>query len=65
MHLRHDGMRPELLAEAHEAGFRVRVYTVNQPELMVPYRELGLCGVITDHPPLFLDDPDWGAWARS
>ena len=64
MHIRHDGLRPQLLAEVREAGFRVRVFTVNQPELMVPYRELGLTGVITDHPPLFLEDADWAAWAR-
>ncbi len=64
LHLRFNTLRPDLLAEAREAGFRVRVYTVNQPELMVPFRDLGLSGVITDHPPLFLGDPDWAAWAR-
>jgi hypothetical protein len=30
---------------------------------MEPFRAAGLTGVITDHPPLFLDDPAWAAWA--
>lgn len=64
LHLRYDGLRPELLAEAREAGFRVRVFTVNQPELIEPFRDLGLSGVITDHPPVFLEDAAWAAWAR-
>jgi glycerophosphoryl diester phosphodiesterase len=63
LHLRVDGMRQDLLLAAYASGLRVRVFTVNRPEVMVPYRELGLTGVITDHPPLFLRDPSWAAWA--
>lgn len=65
LHLQFDKLHARLLAEARDAGFRVRVYTINRPELMVPFRKQGLTGVITDHPPLFLDDPDWAEWAGS
>jgi glycerophosphoryl diester phosphodiesterase len=63
LHVRHDKLTARVLAEAQEAGIQVRVYTINQPELMVPFRGQGLTGVITDHPPLFLDDPAWADWA--
>ncbi len=65
LHLQFDKLTPKLLAEARGAGFRVRVYTINQPELMAPFRDLGLTSVITDHPSLFLDDPAWAAWSAS
>jgi glycerophosphoryl diester phosphodiesterase len=64
LHLDFRHLDRDLLSQARASGFRVRVYTVNDPALMVPFREQGLTGVITDHPPLFLDDPDWAAWAR-
>jgi glycerophosphoryl diester phosphodiesterase len=63
LHVQFDKLTPKVLAEARDAGLRVRVYTINQPELMVPFRGQGLTGVITDHPPLFLDDAAWAAWA--
>jgi glycerophosphoryl diester phosphodiesterase len=63
LHLQFDKLTPKVLAEARDAGLRVRVYTVNEPERMVRFRGQGLTSVITDHPPLFLDDPDWAAWA--
>lgn len=65
LHLDYTYLRQSLLTEARSFGFRVRVYTINQPELMEPFRGHGLTGVITDHPPLFLQDPDWAAWART
>lgn len=64
LHLDFTHLRQSLLSEARAFGFRVRVYTINQPELMEPFRELGLTGVITDHPPLFLEDAAWADWAR-
>lgn len=64
LHLDYKCLTQSLLAEAQAAGFRVRVYTINEPALMAPFRDAGLTGVITDHPPLFLDDPAWAAWAR-
>lgn len=64
LHLHHEFLSQSLLSEAQGFDFRVRVFTVNNPALMVPFREFGLTGVITDHPPLFLDAPDWESWAR-
>lgn len=64
LHLDHRYLRKSLLSEACSLGLRVRVYTINEPELIEPFRPLGLTGVITDHPPLFLHDPGWADWAR-
>ena len=64
LHLDYKCLTPGLLADARAAGFRVRVYTINEPARMAPFRDAGLTGVITDHPPLFLDEPAWAAWAR-
>ena len=63
LHVELEALDAALLARARAEGFHVRVYTVNEPERVAPFREAGLTGVITDHPPLFLDDPDWAAWA--
>ncbi len=63
LHIQHQYLTREILAQARAQGFHVRVYTVNEPPRMEPFRAAGLTGVITDHPPLFLDDPAWAAWA--
>lgn len=63
LHIWHECLRADLLARAARLGIAVRVYTVNDPALVAPYRGRGLAGVITDHPPLFLGDPAWAAWA--
>jgi len=63
LHIRHEYLTRDILAQARADGFRVRVYTVNEPPRMEPFRAAGLTGVITNHPPLFLDDPAWAAWA--
>jgi len=63
LHIRHQYLTREILAGARAQGFHVRVYTVNDPPRMEPFRAAGLSGVFTDHPPLFLDDPAWAAWA--
>lgn len=55
-------LRPVLLEEAAAHRIEVRVYTCNDPDRLAPFRA-GLTGVITDHPPLFLDRPDWADWA--
>ena len=65
LHLDFRHLDPSLLADARSAGFRVRVYTVNDPGLIDPFRDSGLTGVITDHPPLFLGDRPWAEWART
>ena len=54
-----------ILAEASSFGIDVRVYTINKPGLMTPFRDRGLTGVITDHPPYFTSRPDWAAWAKT
>lgn len=64
LHLDWRHLSQSLLREARRHGIDVRVYTANQPKLMAPFREMGLTGIITDHPPLYLDDPDWGAWTQ-
>ena len=63
LHIRHECLTREILAGARAHGVHVRVYVINEPPRMEPFRAAGLAGVITDHPPLFLDDPAWAAWA--
>ena len=63
IHLHYPQLSQSLLQEATSFGFDVRVYTVNEVNVMAPFRSLGLTSVMTDHPPMFLDDPDWAAWA--
>lgn len=65
LHLNFRHLRQSLLADAERHGADVRVFTINQPDLMETFRDLGLTGVITDHPPLFLDRDDWARWAAS
>ncbi len=65
LHLRFEHLSQSLLTEATSYGFDVRVFTINEPGLMEPFRDGGLTGVITDHPPLFLDDDAWAAWGQS
>jgi glycerophosphoryl diester phosphodiesterase len=65
LHIWHEFLTGEILAQARQYGFHVRVFTIDQPPLMEPFRAAGLTGVITNHPPLFLDDPDWAAWAEA
>jgi glycerophosphoryl diester phosphodiesterase len=63
LHIRHNHLSADILAQARRHGFHVRVFTINDPALMEPFRTTGLTGVITDHPPLFLDSPVWAGWA--
>ncbi|MEM0923778.1 MAG: glycerophosphodiester phosphodiesterase family protein [Pseudomonadota bacterium] len=63
VHLEFRHLSEEVLRGAERAGLDVRVYTINRPDVVAPFREIGLTGVITDHPPLFLDEPDWRDWA--
>jgi len=65
LHLHFAHLSQSLLTEARRHRLDVRVYTVNRADLMVPFRGLGLTGIITDHPPLFLDDPGWAGWAAA
>jgi glycerophosphoryl diester phosphodiesterase len=65
LHIWHECLTGDILAQARELGFHVRVYTIDEPLRMEPFRAAGLTGVITNHPPQFLDDPDWAAWAAT
>lgn len=65
LHIDHRHLDTAILARARTEGFRVRVYTINEPARVARWRTAGLTGVITDHPPLFLDDPSWAAWAAT
>ena len=65
LHLHYSHLSQSLLREAEAQGIDVRVFTVNKPEILVPFRNLPLTGIITDHPPLYLSDPDWAAWTRT
>ena len=59
LHIHFTQISQSLLTEARSFGFDVRVYTINQPDLMAHFRDHGLTSVITDHPPLYLEQPDW------
>jgi glycerophosphoryl diester phosphodiesterase len=65
LHIWHEFLTGEILALAREHGFHVRVFTIDEPPRIEPFREIGLTGVITNHPPLFLSDPAWAAWAEA
>ncbi|MEM6676740.1 MAG: glycerophosphodiester phosphodiesterase family protein [Pseudomonadota bacterium] len=60
LHLEYREATPELVAEAHEAGLALRVFTANDPAHVAPLRAAGLDAVVTDFPERFLRDPDWG-----
>ncbi|GAA2109381.1 glycerophosphodiester phosphodiesterase family protein [Actinomadura alba] len=43
-------VRPELIGEAHRLGLAVTVWTVNEPAEMARLIEMGVDGIVTDHP---------------
>ncbi len=51
----HGSITPERLAAFQEAGMRVNVYTVNNPEDMARLARMGVDGIITDYPDVCLD----------
>lgn len=65
VHLNFRHIRQSLVIEAKACGIDTRVFTINDPPLMEKFRDHGLTGVITDHPPLFLENPDWQEWIAS
>lgn len=46
---------PALVQRAHDAGLKVSVWTVNEPEEMLRLRSMGVDSIITDFPALALD----------
>lgn len=65
VHIDYLYLSQSMLQEATSYGFDLRVFTVNDLRVMAPFRPLGLTSVITDHPPMFLDDPGWAEWATT
>ncbi|MEM6496201.1 MAG: glycerophosphodiester phosphodiesterase family protein [Pseudomonadota bacterium] len=63
VHMNYRNLNAKLLESVCGRGLDLRVYTINEPVLMAPFREKGLTGVITDHPPLFQDLNDWRTWS--
>lgn len=45
-----EDLTPEALRRAHELGLDVVVWTVNEPDDMVALIDMGVDGIITDHP---------------
>ncbi len=67
LHVWREYISEDLIRTAVRIGVHLRVYTVNDPAEMAPYRDLPageMGGIITDHPPAFLEDPDWARWAQ-
>ncbi|MEM9139444.1 MAG: glycerophosphodiester phosphodiesterase family protein [Pseudomonadota bacterium] len=64
LHLHFTHLSESLLKDARRAQLDVRVFTINEAGLLVAFRDMGLTGVMTDHPPIFLGDPGWAAWAE-
>ena len=50
LHLLHEQLTTDVLSQAQKHGFHTRVFTVNEPARMEPFRVTGLTGVITNHP---------------
>lgn len=47
----HGSLTAAALAEAHRLGLRVQVWTVNEPEDMARFIDMGVDGITTDYPP--------------
>jgi glycerophosphoryl diester phosphodiesterase len=54
-HPNHEGLRAEDVEQAHAAGHRVNVWTVNDAADITQMTQLGVDGIITDHPDRVLD----------
>jgi len=64
LHVRFDYLTSGLIAAARRRGMDIRTFTVNDPIAVTPFREYGISGVITDHPPFYLEDADWRTWGE-
>ena len=45
-------LNEEVIKDLHQRGILVVPWTVNDPEVMVKLREIGVDGIITDYPNL-------------
>jgi glycerophosphoryl diester phosphodiesterase len=57
LHLRTTGASERVISAALQAGFEVRVWTVNDPEEWRVFAARGATAVFTDHPERFLHTP--------
>lgn len=62
IHVDFDQLSVPLIERAIAESVDIRTYTINDPDRAEVFRDAGLTGVITDHPPLYLDRADWRAW---
>ena len=53
--LRHNDLTPDMLADFHRNGETVAVWTVDKPEDMARYAEMGVDSIITNKPDVCLD----------
>lgn len=65
MHVRFDYLSSGLISAVRRRSMDIRTYTANDPEAAAPFRERGLTGVITDHPPFYLDREEWREWSAA
>jgi glycerophosphoryl diester phosphodiesterase len=63
LHVWYEFLTLDILARARAEQVQVRVFTIDDPAVMEPFRSAGLTGVITNHPPAYLADPAWAKWA--
>lgn len=63
LHIWYEFLTMDILARAQAEQVQVRVFTIDDPAAMEPFRGAGLTGVITNHPPAYLEDPAWAKWA--
>lgn len=50
VHLSAEYLDPRLIADAHERGCRVHVYTINDRDMMQALQSIGVDGLFTDYP---------------
>ncbi len=65
MHVRFDYLSSGLISAVRRRSMDIRTYTANDPEAAAPFRERGLTGVITDHPPFYLEREEWREWSAA
>ena len=65
IHVKFIRLSSGLIAAARRRGLDVRTFTVNDPAAVAPFRDHGLTGVITDHPPFFQNDAEWRVWGEN
>lgn len=52
VHIDVDFVTPEFVADAHQRGLKVLVFTVDEPQDMLELKAMGVDGIFTNHPSL-------------